>query len=101
MTYPVGRLPNTGDLSGKFVPFKAGTAFTHGGSDMDLTDPANLVAPCADALYITVSGNLIGRLAGNTDERTYPVTQGQVLLGAFVLLKGTSTADCIPWQSSG
>jgi hypothetical protein len=100
VTYPVGSLPDAGYLANQFIPFKS-EAFTGGGSDLDLTDPANNVAPCASALYITGAGNLVARLAGDTTEQTYPVTVGQVLLGAYVLLKGSSTANCIAWKGSG
>lgn len=103
MTTPVGPLPGQGDLSDKFVPVKS-VAFTHGGSDMDLTDEAtNGLAPCALTLYITTSGNLVAVLAGDVGAtpystataQTYPVVAGQELQGAFVLLKGSSTANCI------
>ena len=99
MTYPVGGLPDQGFIANNFiVPFKS-VVFTHGGSDMDLTDEAtNGLYPCARSLYITVSGNIVARLAGDTTERTYAVTAGQELAGIFVLLKSTSTADCIARQ---
>src|ERR1017187_6081749 len=101
MTFPVGRLPTTSDLTGMFVRFKS-VAFTHGGSDLDLTDPANGLSPCAFELYITTTGNLAAVLAGEATGtptvQTYPVVAGQVLQGAFVLLKSTSTANCIARQ---
>jgi len=100
MTYPVGGLPNAGYLANQFIPYKS-KAFTGGGSDMDLTDPVNGVTPCASALYITGVGNIVARLAGDSAEQTYPVAVGQVLLGAYTLLKGSSTASCIAWAGSG
>jgi len=44
-------------------PFKS-VAFTHGGSDLDLTDPINGVAPCATEFFPTSTGNLVACLAG-------------------------------------
>ena len=93
MTYPANGLPSASELQLLGIPVASGTAFTHGGSDMDLT---TMSGNCARSLYVTLTGNLVARLAGDAAEQTYPVTVGQVLLGAFVLLKSTSTADCIP-----
>jgi hypothetical protein len=59
---------------------------------MDLTDPANGLNPCSSEFFVTTSGYLIARLAGDSAERTYAVTMGNILPGLFVLLKGTSTA---------
>jgi hypothetical protein len=97
MTYPVGPLPAAGQLNGLFVPYKS-KAFTHGSSDLDLTDPTNGLAPGAHELYCLGTGNIVARLAGDGAEQTYPVVAGTVLKGAFVLLKSTSTADCIARQ---
>ncbi len=100
MTFPAGNLPVSGDLGDKFVPV-ATVAFTSGGSDLDLTRVA--CQPCALELYCTSSGNIVGCLPGDigpaptytATPQTYPVAAGQVLQGAFVLLKSTSTANCI------
>jgi hypothetical protein len=103
MTFPVGGLPNVGELAQAFVPTQS-KAFTSGGSDMDLTDPANgFGGKCAYELYCTSTGNIVAGLAGDVPAgagptpvtQTYPVTAGQVLQGAFVIIKGTSTANCI------
>jgi hypothetical protein len=96
MTYPVGLLPQSGqvaDLSRVRSPSKS-VAFAHGGSDLDLTDPANGLTPCATEFYVTVAGNLVARLAGDSADRTYiAVTVGQIVPGLFTLIKGSSTAD--------
>jgi hypothetical protein len=97
MTYPVGGLPTriqAESFSNIDCPTKS-VAFTHAGSDLDLTDPANGCTPCATSLYALGTGNLICRLSGDTSERTYPVVAGTQINGAFVLIKSTSTADCI------
>jgi hypothetical protein len=75
-------------------PFKS-VSFTHGGADLDLTDPANGLVPCATELYATSTGNIAARLAGESADETYAVTQGQVLAGLFVVLRSSSTANCI------
>jgi hypothetical protein len=71
---------------------------------MDLTDPANgFGSKCAFELYITLTGNIVAGLAGDVPAgasptpvtQTYPVVAGQVLQGCFVIIKSTSTADCI------
>jgi hypothetical protein len=71
---------------------------------MDLTDPLNgFGQKCALELYCTSTGNIVAGLAGDVPAgvgptpvtQTYPVSAGQVLQGAFVILKSTSTADCI------
>ena len=101
MAFPVGTLPGSQAVNSIAVPYKSaapGTGFVGGGSDMDLTDPANKCTPCAFELYITVAGNIVAQLAGDSAPSTYPVTAGQVLQGAWVLIKSTSTANCIPRQ---
>lgn len=105
MTFPVGPLPSAGAISQAEIAtrFKSAT-FTHAGSDLDLTDPANGVAPCAFELWCVGTGNIVAVLAGDVTAagvptaRTYPVVAGTVLKGAFVLIKSTSTADCIARQ---
>ena len=100
MTFPAGNLPGSGDLGDKFVPVRS-VAFTAGGSDLDLTSGA--CQPCALELYCTSSGNILACMAGDIGPaptytptvQTYPVSAGQVLQGAFVLIKSTSTANCI------
>jgi hypothetical protein len=102
VTFPLGALPNSGTLQDKFVPVKS-IAFTHGGSDLDLTDPAGFNGYALE-LYCLGSGNIVAVLAGDVNaagsptSRTYPVVAGQVLQGAFVLIKSASTADCIVRQ---
>lgn len=95
MSFPVGNLPNAThlqDLSAAIIPTKS-IAFTHGGSDVDLTDSANGMTPCAVGFYASGTGNLVAQLPGDSSTRTYPVTAGQVVAGAFVLVSGTSTVD--------
>jgi hypothetical protein len=103
MTFLLGALPNSGTLQDKFVPVKS-IAFTSGGSDLDLTNPAGFNGYALE-LYCTSTGNIIACLAGDvnaagtpTNPQTYPVVSGQVLQGAFVLIKSTSTANCIARQ---
>lgn len=89
--------PSTSDIQALRTaarPFKS-VAFTHGGSDLDLTDPANGVVPCATELYPTSTGNLVARMAGETTDQTYPVTVGVVLPGLFTIIRGSSTANCL------
>jgi hypothetical protein len=93
MTFPVGGLPNQGHLANLQVPFKS-ASFTPGGVDMDLTDPANGCVPCARELRATSEGTLLAQLAGDSTYQTYYVMPGAVVLGAFVLIKSTSTAFC-------
>jgi hypothetical protein len=68
-------------------------AFTHGGSDLDITDPVNGLNPVAEGFYCNTTGNLVAQLAGDSSTRTYAVTAGQIVPGAFVLIKSTSTVD--------
>lgn len=102
MAFPAGSFPRPTDVADKFVSVES-VAFTHGGTDMDLTDPTNGLGPCALELYCTTSGNIVAVLMGDADAptyaspvaQTYPVVAGQVLKGAFVLISSTSTANCI------
>lgn len=90
-------LPDAGsiqDLRHAVRPFKS-VAFTHGGADLDLTDPANGLAPCATELYATSTGNLVARMAGDEIDQTYAVTSGQTLAGLFTVIRSSSTANCI------
>jgi hypothetical protein len=96
MTFPVGSKPTGQAVAAAAVPFKS-VAFTGGGSDMDLTDPANGCTPCAFELYATATGTIVAQLAGDSSPQSYPVSQGQVLQGAFVLIKSTSS-NCIARQ---
>jgi hypothetical protein len=101
MTFPLGGLPDSGTISqaGVSVPSKS-VAFAGGGSDLDLT---NLFGQkCAFEFYVTVAGNLVAALAGDVSAAFVPTTQtyiavtvGQVIKGAFVLLKSSSTCSGI------
>lgn len=104
MTFPVGALPNAGqvaDLQRVVRPMKA-VAFAGGGSDMDLTDQAtNKLGPCATEFLCTTSGNLVAAMAGDVKAdntyttQSYPLIAGDLLPGLFVIAKGTSTASGI------
>jgi hypothetical protein len=82
------------DLRHAKRPFKS-VAFTSGGSDLDLTDPANGLVPCATELYATSTGNLVARLAGESSDQTYAVTAAQIIQGLFTIIRGASTANAI------
>ncbi len=100
MTFPAGPLPDYDQIVGSFRPF-ASCAFTHGGTDLDLTLVSNGVAPCATEFICTATGNLAVVMAGDVGAapyssptvRTYAMNAGDVLYGCFVLAKSTSTAD--------
>jgi hypothetical protein len=105
MTFPVGPLPNAGQTISlsQVKPVKS-VLFTHGGTDLDLTNTyANGgLDGCSAEFYCTVSGNLLASLVGDASVnpgaplvQTYPVTAGQVIYGLFVLAKSTSTANGI------
>ena len=88
-----GTLPTAAQLTSPPVVATTSLAFASGGADVDLTVSA--IAPCALELYATSSGNIVAQLSGDSGTQSYPVIAGQVLTGAFVLLKGSSTANCI------
>ena len=103
MAYPAGPLPTAGERAGfsqRVVPTKS-VSFTGGGSDLDLTDPANGLNPCATEFYVTTAGTLVARLAGDSADRTYgsanlPVNT--VVKGLFTVIRSTSTAAGIVRQ---
>jgi len=93
MGFPVGYLPTLGDINSlgfRTRPWKS--VVCAAGAALDLTNPANGVNPCALEFYCTTAGNFVAQLAGDSAMRTYPVTVGQTLFGAFVLTSATSTA---------
>jgi hypothetical protein len=93
MAFPAGYLPQTGDLNALcFRTRPSRSVACPAGAALDLTDPANNVNPCALEFYCTTAGNFVAQLAGDSSVRTYPVTVGQTLTGAFVLTSATSTA---------
>jgi hypothetical protein len=69
--------------------------FTHGGTDLDLTDkPANGgLYPCAIEFWRTASGNLTGRVASDSVDRTLAVVAGNIYPGMWVLAMASSSAD--------
>ena len=95
MAFPAGPLPTAThlqDLYAAGIPSKS-LQFTHGGSDVDITDPANKLDPVAMGFRAGGTGNLVAQLAGDSSTRTFAVTAGQVVPGAFVLISATSTVD--------
>ncbi len=97
MTFPAGPLPGPGqynDLFQRIRPAKS-VAFTHGTSDLDLTDPANGLTPAAIEFFATSTGNLVAQLAQDSSPQTYAVTAGVTYPGIWVLAKSTSTANGI------
>jgi hypothetical protein len=104
MAFPAGSLPNPGEVADFCASRQAPSRtklFTHGGADLDLTDPANGLRPCATEFIVTSTAggtSLIAQLAGDSVPRTYTVAVGQVVKGLFVLIKGTSTCDGVARQ---
>jgi hypothetical protein len=97
MAFPVGGYPSVAQIveySHVEKPSKS-VAFTGGGSDLDITDPANGLAPCATDFYCSATGSLVAQLAGDTGTRTYAVTAGQVVTGLFILIKSTSVSGIV------
>lgn len=81
------------ELAHKTCPHKS-VAFTHGGTDLDLT--ATTASGCAIELWATSTGNLVAVLAGDgTTNQTYAVVAGTVIKGVFTVIRSSSTADCI------
>lgn len=101
MSFPAGPLPTVGmqlDLAMRQGGTKS-IVFAHGGSDLDLTDPANkFEMSAASSFYCTASGNLVFQLAGDSATRTIAVAAGQQFHAVIVLVKGTSTADGVVFQ---
>jgi hypothetical protein len=99
MAFPAGPLPTATQLIPRDLgyPTKA-KLFTHATSDMDLTDPANGMQPCAYELIAQGAGNLVVQMVGDSAPVTYLMAAGAVLHGNFVLIKSTSTCDCIVRQ---
>lgn len=92
MAFPAGRLPNQDEVrifSGVQRPAKS-LPLTPG-TEQDLTDPANKINPCCTEILVTTAGNIVGRLAGDTVDRTYAAGIG-TLTGLFVVIRSTSTA---------
>jgi hypothetical protein len=101
MAFPAGRLPNAGELQTMAMIQRPGKSvvFTHATSDLDLTDPANKLTPCATQFEVTAAGILIARLAGDTADRTYPTAAiGTIITGLFVVIRSTSTCDGLAQQ---
>jgi hypothetical protein len=93
MAFPAGPLPTPSDTNAfAYVTAPIKSVAYAGSAALDLTDPANGLTPCSTEFYCTTAGNLVARLAGDSANRTYPVTVGQVLKGLFVLVDATSTA---------
>jgi hypothetical protein len=45
--------------------------------------------------YCNGAGNLVAQLAGDSTTQTYVVAASQIVPGAFILIKSTSTVDGI------
>jgi hypothetical protein len=96
VTFPAGKLPNAGQIAQAAAALpSASVVFTGGSTDLDLTNPTNGVAPCALDFVCTVAGVLTAQLALDSAPQSYPVAAGEILRGAWVLAKSTSTASGI------
>lgn len=96
MAFPKGPLPQSGAIQ-TFATFQRpsrSVVFTPG-VELDLTDPANGCNPCGLEFFPTAAGTVVGRLAGDSADRTYTLGAGQVnvpLPGLWVVIRSTSTA---------
>lgn len=51
--------------------------------------------PCAAEIVCVTAGTLQAQLAGDTGMQSYPMTAGQVLKGAFVLIGAATTGTYV------